>query len=574
MSLGRRLRGIWRAWPLIAAGVAVGLIAAYALYQTITPQYRSNVTLIVVAPTASSDPSAQAAARTAAAAKAQAIAEVAKSQPAIQGAVLAAYATPDRPTVTVTTDPGGPFIHIQVTDTTADRAQSIADQFVVTLPTSFAAIAGPQANLTLRNVAPATLATSRTSASLGSLLSIGALLGLLAGLVAAAIRTGNDHAVRDVAAIEAAAGVPVLATIPIDVPNKKVPMMTAARSPRAESYRHLRTAVLTLRPDLATILVTGAAAAKEGRSTIAINLAIAMSHSGNSVVLVEADLRHPSLATSLGVRPRAGLTDVLAGKVGLDVALTKVDEGRVDLISAGRVPVNPSEALGSDAMEHVLDELVRQYDYVVIDSPPVLPVSDAAVLAPRVDGVVLVASMGRTTEDQLTRATALLMLMRGNILGVVANRVGRGTDRDHRYAQAPAGERRSLTEMAESVADRTTRSARESARPEQPTRQARREREARGADVRRTLPPVEAAPPASFAPPPPVSPPDDDPYDHPYDQEAVAARLDADRADTVVFEAIDDDHLDRPNRPERLASFGPVVGGPYRPPVVHEDSEG
>jgi capsular exopolysaccharide synthesis family protein len=183
---------------------------------------------------------------------------------------------------------------------------------------------------------------------------------------------------------------------------------------------------------VATLAVTSASVG-EGKTSIATNLALAFSRAGHRVAIVDADMRRPRVATVLELPDAPGLSDVLGGKISLEDALVYTDEGRLAVLTSGPIPANPSEALGSGMMEQVLARLGDMFEYVIVDTPPVLPVTDALVVAPMVDGVVLVTRLGRTTREQVRRAMAGVRRVNAELIGIVSNHAGKGTDRYYRY---------------------------------------------------------------------------------------------------------------------------------------------
>jgi len=198
-------------------------------------------------------------------------------------------------------------------------------------------------------------------------------------------------------------------------------------SPVSEAFRVLRTNIRFSSVDrpLRTILVTSPGPT-EGKSLTVVNLATAMAQGGFSVAAVDADLRRPRLHHLFGLQPRGGLTGALLEE-SLNGRLQPVDvaDGLVTLLS-GDLPPNPAEMLGSERMRRLLDALAQEVDVVLIDSPPVLPVTDAAVLAPAVDGVLLVVEAGETRREMARRAVESLRQVGANLIGVVINGVGSG----------------------------------------------------------------------------------------------------------------------------------------------------
>jgi capsular exopolysaccharide synthesis family protein len=179
----------------------------------------------------------------------------------------------------------------------------------------------------------------------------------------------------------------------------------------------------------ARVLVVTSPLPGDGKSTIAANLAVSIAATGQSVVLIDADMRRPVVGGMFGFSDDVGLSDVLAGRAQIEQVAHQVDEhGRLFVVAAGRTPPNPSEMVGSQRMQSLARKLADDM-VVIIDSPPTLAVADAAVIASWADGAVLVVTAGRTTDDMLIRATDNIAKTRGHLLGVVLNRVPlRGAD--------------------------------------------------------------------------------------------------------------------------------------------------
>ena len=194
-----------------------------------------------------------------------------------------------------------------------------------------------------------------------------------------------------------------------------------------ESFQTLRAALTYFNIDrsIATVMITSATHG-EGKTTVATNLATALAMDERRVVLIDGDFRKPQVATRLGVEPRAGIESVLLGDASLDDALVKVpiegagEYGRLFVLPCTSPPPNPSVLLGSGQMKSLLAELSEQADIVLIDTPPVLTVSDAIPLLERVSGTVLVARLDYSTRDGVQKARNVIKTARGEILGIVA----------------------------------------------------------------------------------------------------------------------------------------------------------
>ncbi len=258
------------------------------------------------------------------------------------------------------------------------------------------------------------------------------VLGLMLGVGLAFLRDFLDDSLRSEDQAVRAAGRPALGHIPHWKTDKesesRLVSLVEPASPASESYRTLRTNIrfLAVGRSLRSLLVTSAVP-REGKSTTAANLAVALARTGTRVLLVGADLRRPSLHTSFGIDASPGLSDVLAGDVQLTDAISDVGIPNLRVLTSGQVPPNPAELLGSPAMAQLMSELEQVADLVVYDGPPVLAVADALELAPRVGGSLLVVDLG-TTGRHAVRAAAQRLEGVGVVpSGIVLNNITPGS---------------------------------------------------------------------------------------------------------------------------------------------------
>lgn len=195
---------------------------------------------------------------------------------------------------------------------------------------------------------------------------------------------------------------------------------TNPRSPVAEAYRQLRTNLWFASHDRArrTIMVTSTSS-DEGKTTTLANLAVTIAQTGSSVALVDCDLRRPSLHEPFQLDNSMGLTNLFIAGVPLKSVLQETGIANLRLLPSGPLPPNPSELLGGTRMVEVIDALKEQADFVLFDTPPIVAVTDAAVLATRMDAVLLVLRAGRTKRDLALRARSQLEKVQANLLGVV-----------------------------------------------------------------------------------------------------------------------------------------------------------
>ena len=163
----------------------------------------------------------------------------------------------------------------------------------------------------------------------------------------------------------------------------------------------------------------------EGKSTIAINLAVSLADAGARVILVDADLRRPSIAEYVGIEGGVGLTTVLIGRAEVEDVVQPLGKTSLDLLPAGQIPPNPSELLGSMAMAELLERLSASYDMVLLDSPPLLPVTDAVVLSNLAGGALVVVGVDRIHRPQLQQSLESLETAGAHLFGIVMNKIAR-----------------------------------------------------------------------------------------------------------------------------------------------------
>jgi tyrosine-protein kinase len=288
-------------------------------------------------------------------------------------------------------------------------------------------------------VTPASAPVSPTSPKPVQDTLLGLAAGLALGLGVAFLRDSFDDRLISKEVTERAAGAPVLAMTPL-VPSwrrKKPLVVTVAEpnSPAAESYRSLRTSLQFARQEqqLRSLVVTSPGAS-EGKTATLANLGVVFAQAGERVVLVSCDLRRPRIGAFFGLDEQAGLTGVLLDQRTLEETILPVPGfDRLSLLPAGPVPSNPAELLDSARARDIFTRLRDQYDLVLIDSPPVLPVTDAAILSRHADATLMLAAAGQTRRSDLHRAVEKLDQVGVTILGTVLNKVTRQTGRYYGY---------------------------------------------------------------------------------------------------------------------------------------------
>lgn len=276
-------------------------------------------------------------------------------------------------------------------------------------------------------VRPQVLATTILATAVGTVLVLGLIVFI----------DYLDDTVKDPEKVEQTTGLSVIGTISHFAVSKPADALVLANQPRApisEAYRQLRTNIqyVSISRELKTILVTSAHMA-EGKTTSAANLAIALTQAGNRVILIDADMRRPALHRVFQIPNSKGLTNLLLcnDTDASFVQATKIKD--LSLVPSGPLPPNPAELLGSGRMKEVTAWLAQQADYVIFDSPPILVVTDSALLAQLVDTTLVVANAAQTRYQVLAAAGKRIAAVDGHIAGVLLNRVNPKDSAYHYY---------------------------------------------------------------------------------------------------------------------------------------------
>lgn len=201
----------------------------------------------------------------------------------------------------------------------------------------------------------------------------------------------------------------------------------------AESYRTLRTNIqfLSIEKEVKSIVVTSARP-REGKSTVLGNLALSFAQNGKKIIVIDCDLREPSIHEKFNISNSCGITEVLIGTETLENTIQNYDSN-LDIITSGKIPLNPSEIINSAAMNNLLDELKNRYDILIIDSPPLEFVTDGQILSTKVDGTIIVIKAGRSKIKSVKEAKDLLNKVGANVIGLVVNQLGKSKKRYSDY---------------------------------------------------------------------------------------------------------------------------------------------
>lgn len=347
-------------------------------------------------------------------------------------------------------DPNTVIVTATVSDNNAQRSLAIAKGLAATFGPMVDELdnQGRQSEVVVINtVSGPTLLPQPVSPSLRVNLLIGFAAGLVLSLIAVLLRELLDVTIRSVAVAQNVAQSPVLGTIPFEATARREPLLVGegAMSVRGEAFRKLRTNlrfVDATRP--AKVILVTSSVPQEGKSAVSANLALSLVETKERVLVVDADMRKPQLASSFDIEGTVGLSNVLAGQVEPEDAIQAWGDEGLSILPSGSIPPNPSELLGSERMKDLIAYLGEKYDHIIIDSPPVVPVTDAAVASAHVDAVLVVVRFGKTPRSVVTHALSALRAVRAPVVGVVLNmtRTVKGSDsyygHNHYYRIDPA----------------------------------------------------------------------------------------------------------------------------------------
>ena len=433
MSIREYWRVLRERWVVVVSVTLTALVGAAALWWAQPPEYTARLTLYVSAQTADT-PNAAYQGGLLSQQRVSSYVELI-GRPRVSQEVVRALGLPDPPEtvaerITASSAPDSVLIDVAVVDRSPVTAAAIANAVGTAFTRLVAEIEQPSvpgaaAPVVARVVQPATAPAASSSLSLPTALVLGAAMGVAAGVGLALLRNALDTSVKSPEALREATGAPNLGTVAFDagVPRRPLTVHEAPHSPGAEAFRQLRTSLRFVDVDRPrkVVLVTSSLPG-EGKTTSLCNLAIAMAAAQSRVLVVEADLRRPTVAGLLGLEPAAGLTDVLTGRAQSHQVIQRWG-GMIDVMASGPLPPNPSELLASRQMTVMLAELRERFDVVLVDSPPLLPVTDAAAVAPATDGAVLVCRFDKTTREQVGRAVEALRAVSAPLLGTLLTMV-------------------------------------------------------------------------------------------------------------------------------------------------------
>lgn len=318
----------------------------------------------------------------------------------------------------------------------ADIANAVGPQLarVAGKFSTLLASAGQQVAST--TISPATPAATPTSPDTKVNLLLGVLLGLVAGVGLAFVRHTVDTKVRDDKDVTSLSRSPLLGRLPMEkaATGRLLTVEGDPHGHHAEAIRRLRTNLMFV--DVTTgghSFVVTSSMPGEGKTTTAVNLAMAVADAGSKVLLIDADLRNPSVARTLGLEGSVGLTTILLGRATAEDVVQRWRDTNLFVLAAGQIPPNPSELLGSEPMEELFVKLRHDYDFILIDSPPVVPVIDAVIVDRLTGGMLMVVAVDRTKKRDLSSALKSLDTIGVKVSGFTLNMTPVKSSQKYRY---------------------------------------------------------------------------------------------------------------------------------------------
>ena len=430
MELSDYLRILRKRWIVIVALTLIGIATAAGATILTTPTYQASTQVFVQVQSANSvGDLAQGGAF--AQNQVKSYAEVV-STPLVLDSVIESLQLDETvgelaESVTATAPLDTVNIEITVTSDSPIEAANVANAVTASFRQVISEITKPaglgaESQVSVSVLREAVVPDAPTSPSTAINLVFGLLVGLALGLGIAILREVLDTRIRGERDVTAITDAPIIGGISFDATAVKRPLIVQddPHSPRAEAFRTLRTNLqfLDIESGAKSFVITSSIPS-EGKTTTAANLAIALADSGAQVVIIDGDLRRPKIAEYMGLEGAVGLTDVLISRATLADALQPWGRGNLAVLPAGSIPPNPSELLGSRAMAALLRTLETEFDVVIIDAPPLLPVTDAALVSKLTRGAIVVVAAGRTHKGEFAGAISALENVGAPVAGVI-----------------------------------------------------------------------------------------------------------------------------------------------------------
>ncbi len=437
MELIQYWRLIFQNRIVIACTTFFALILAIGFTSTITPLYQSEAEIFVSTPASNLDITDLATGSSFSQQRVKSYAQIISSPITLEPVVdrLNLKLTPEQlgGQITASAPLDTVLITLTVTDTNsqlaAKIANAVAEQFGITVSDLELHGIGIDSPVKVSLVKSAIPSENPISPNKKVNYLIGLVMGFALGVGIAYLRRVADNTVKNEDDLQ---GLPLLAAIGFDLDADEKPLVTqiGRYAARTEAFRTLRTNIQFLMPDKhPQVIVLTSAFPSEGKTTSSINLALSLTHTGSTVVLIEADLRRPKVAQYLEFSDMSkGLSELISSAEEINPKRVKGSTRRfegseLDVIPAGKIPQNPAELLSSKKFDGLIDFLRKKYDYVIIDCPPILPVTDAAIISTRADGALIVVHAGVTKRPHFYGTRDALKAVGTEILGVIINKI-------------------------------------------------------------------------------------------------------------------------------------------------------
>ncbi|MFI7146416.1 polysaccharide biosynthesis tyrosine autokinase [Nonomuraea sp. NPDC050022] len=458
MDLLYYMRLLRRNWLLLLISLGIGISTAVVVTANTPPQYVATISMLVSGQDREGSLSTAYQAGMLSAQRVQSYATLLSSR-----RVVSQITTPEdirrmQANISAEVVPGTVLLRATVTDTDPARAAQLAN----TLGARFTQLIEQleRVNSTTRPTVKVTVVDQaeipQTPVSPRPVVNlvVAVLIALVIAIGSLTLRDRLDTTIKTSDTLQQVSKSSTLGIIGYERDARRHPLIvrSGGRSSRSEAFRSLRTNLQFIGVDRQPkSLVITSCLPNEGKSSTSSNLAITLAQAGWRVLLVDGDLRRPRIPTYLGIEGAVGLTDVLIGKAKLDEVIQPWGEPRLFVLPSGQIPPNPSELLGSRGMRQVIDQVMDDYDIVIVDAPPLLPVTDAATLSAICDGVLLVARYGKTRQEHIVRGTELLTSINARIVGTVMNFVPAKASRYDGYGYGYGYETDTATEARAAV---------------------------------------------------------------------------------------------------------------------------
>lgn len=343
---------------------------------------------------------------------------------------LGLHTTPTalRSNVSAATNDSSPIVYIYATDSNPAQTVRIVKELVKQLKKQVSAMAGPDINVSFATIQAPVEPRVASSPNVQANLAIGIVAGLIIAMLGAVLREMFDKGVNDVSDVQTVVRDPVLASVPkaYTVSNGVPAVITKPRGRAAEEVRRLTTNISFVTPkDLKqqNVIIVTSTNPREGKTTVSVNMAAAFAEKGKSVLLIDADVRHPSVAKALGMNSGVGLVSLLVGEVSAKEAIQPYWKSYLQVLPAEERKIPSGIILGSDAMRQLVDQAAERYDYVIVDTAPMTVANDAAVFAEKGGVLLLVVGQGVAQKKALREVVKEFRMSKTAIRGVVLNMV-------------------------------------------------------------------------------------------------------------------------------------------------------